>query len=487
MRCVLNENLALRSWQLVPHACYLRGWRYAQKLSRERYELLSLCDGRNELEPTPLLTQLLREGFVREAREGETWSEWSRPHRCENRYFPCVNWAITGRCNYNCKHCFMAADSAPMPGEFTLEECLAFLDECARCGIQSVTLTGGEPMLHPHFEDIVRAIAARGMYLTELNTNGSLLTPEFLDTLRSLGMDTELKISFDGLGWHDWLRGVPHAEEKALSAMELAKSRGFRVRSQTNVHRGNLGAMYDTVALLDSLGVDEVRLIRTTETPRWRQNGGGAALGIFEYYDGMLELMGRCLGAGLGISVDVWQFAHYRPGDGTYYFHPVQSSCAGYRDSLPVCRGARGAVAVSYTGEVYPCNQVSGTFASRGLSFGNVKETPLQELLSGGKYLELVTMPVSEILAENEECRACRYWPCCTGGCRAIAYAFTGSYRRFDPSKCAFFHGGYMQKLDTLFSRAPKPYTCLTDPSPLPKQADPAALQKARQSLGPYA
>ena len=208
MRCVLNEKVALRSWKLVPYAYYVRGYQYAQKLSREQFELLSQCDGRREMDKTPLLGQLERAGFVREAQEGETWSEWSKPRRCDNRYFPSVNWAVTGKCNFNCKHCFMAADNAPMMGEFSWEECVAFLDECESCGIQSVTLTGGEPMLHPRFRDIVREIYRRGMYLTELNTNGSFLTADFLDELKRLDMDTEIKISFDGIGHHDWLRGL---------------------------------------------------------------------------------------------------------------------------------------------------------------------------------------------------------------------------------------------------------------------------------------
>ncbi len=472
MRYVLDQNVALRSWELVPWACYVRGRQYAQKLSREQFELLARCDGVQELGQTELLGRLERAGFVHEAREGETWSEWSAPRRCDNRHFPGVNWAITGRCNFNCRHCFMAADNGPMLGEFTWEECVSFLDECEKCGIQSVTLTGGEPMLHPRFMDIVRDIARRGMYLIELNTNGSLLTAQALDELKALDMDTELKLSFDGLGWHDWLRGVPHAEEQALRAIKLAKEKGFRVRSQTNVHRGNLEAMYDTIALLDGLGVEEIRIIRTTETPRWRQNGGDAALGVTEYYDEMTKLIGRCLESGFGIGVDVWQFAHFRPRQGNYYFHPVQSDCGRYRDGIPACRGARGTVAVSYNGEVYPCNQTSGTFASMGVSFGNVKTTPLHELLSGGRYLELVTMPVSEIKEHNGPCRSCQYWKCCMGGCRAIALAFTGDYRHYDPAKCAFFKGGYMSRLDELFRNSGRPYTCLSETGSMDRRGE---------------
>lgn len=487
MRYILNENIALRSWKFVPHAYYIYGFPYAQKLNREQFALLCKCDGNQELEETQLLLELESHGFIHKAGQNEHWSEWSQPKSYENRYFPKVNWAITGKCNFNCRHCFMAADNAPMMGEFSWEECLRFLDECEYCGIQSITLTGGEPMLHPRFMDIVREIARRGMYLEELNTNGSLLTGEILDGLKALGMDTEIKISFDGVGAHDWMRGVPKAEEKALAAMKLAKEKGFRVRSQTNVHRGNLNVMYDTIAMLDKLGVEEIRAIRTTETPRWRANGGSQTLGILEYYDEMLKLIEHCLESDFNISVDVWQFAHYYPRKASYYFHPVQSPCRAYRDNIPACKGARGSVAVSYNGEVYPCNQMSGTFSNMGISFGNVKEKPLHQLLEGSEYLDIVTMPVSDIRQENEICSSCQYWKCCMGGCRAIAVAFTQNYKNFDPAKCAFFKGGYIKKLDDIFAKSSKTYKCMSETGNMSREGEPEMAGTIRRLLGSYA
>lgn len=123
-----------------------------------------------------------------------------------------------------------------------------------------------------------------------------------------------------------------------MRAIRLCKGRGFRGRAQTNVHRGNLGVMLDTVKLLDSMGVEEVRVIRTTETPRWNENGRGICLGLQEYYEEMLALMGKLVRAKLGIQADVWQFAYSYPGSKTYYFHPVQAQWGQYRDSIPQCR-----------------------------------------------------------------------------------------------------------------------------------------------------
>ena len=69
------------------------------------------------------------------------------------------------------------------------------------------------------------------------------------------------------------------------------------------------------------------------------------------------------------------------------------------------------------------------------------------------------------------------------GGCRAIALAFTGSYRHFDPAKCAFFKGGYMQKLDALFQSSPRPYTCLSETGPMARRGEPEKLPQIRRFL----
>lgn len=464
MYCRLNDCIALRSWKLVPRAYYVDGIREARGLSPEEFSVMLACDCEHDVEDSPTLRGLMARGLVEECEPGEAIGDWQRLRLFSNRYFPHINWSITGKCNFNCLHCFMAADNAPMMEEFTWEECLALLDEIEGCGIQTVTLTGGEPTLHPHFMDICREIARRHLTLSEINTNGSFITEAMLDEFHELGLSPEIKISYDGVGHHDWLRNRPGAEELARRAFELCHAKGFRTRAQTNVHRGNLDCMYDTVKWLDDLGVEEIRIIRTSEAPRWEENAHGMCLDIEEYYDAMLELMARVAASDMRIVVDVWQFAYFNPRGRWYGVHPVQGSCERYRDNVPVCKGARGTIAVSHTGELSPCNQLSGWFAAHDISLGNVKERPLHEFLSEGTYLECVTTPVSKVLERNERCAACPYWRLCLGGCRAIACALSGEFLAADKAKCLFFHDGYLEKVpQALNSAGGVPYRCIND------------------------
>ncbi len=521
MRYVMNPRMGLRSWERIPFACQSRDAMLPRVLSAEMFGVLLQCDGGHDLpdvladvsedagtgadvgayadtsEATPqsgsgvpaLLRRALKEGLAQPAQPGQTWDAWCAPRSYSNPLFHSMTWAITGRCNLNCRHCFMARDNSPMMGEFSWDECLALLDECERCGVHSFTLTGGEPLLHPRFMDIVAEMTRRGMMLAELNTNGVLLTPEMLQEFRRLGQNTEIKVSFDGVGHHDWLRGVPGCEEEALAAMRMAKEAGLPVRAQTNVHRGNLASMRDTLRLLDGMGVDRVRLIRTTETPRWRENSQDASLGVVEYYDGMLDLAQKALEDGLRIQTTAWHFLSWNPSTRQYSFPPAHVECGRYRDGLPVCPDARGNISVCYTGEILPCNQMSGTLDNWGVSWGNVKDTPLHELLRSSAYYDRVMMPVSEVRDHpgNGECADCEYWTTCAGGCRAIALLVSRDYRRADPSKCAFFKGGYMAKADAVFEAAGDGWRCANHLGDVCRTGDETGFRHALELLGAYA
>lgn len=447
MKYILNPNIALRSWWYVPYAYYMKGDFKAKKLQKEEFEFLSLCDGETELPEDKLSKRLKEKGFIREANRCSKLSDWQRAKFCNNRYFPLANWMITGKCNYNCLHCFNAADNARLQSEFTLEEAEKLLDEAEKCGIIGFTVTGGEPMMHPYFMDIIRSIYKRNMYVQELNTNGYFLTQEILDELKEIGCYPLMKISFDGVGHHDWLRNRKGAEKDALRAIKLCKDNGFAVMAQTNVHRLNLDSMLPTAKLLDSMGVDKIRIIRTTEAPRWVQNSGDSCLGIEEYFDEMTEFCRKYAKTDCKMDVDIWQFIHLHPRIKRYMPSSLQYNEGEYRDTLPVCKGNRGMIAIAANGNVFPCHQMSGYYEQHGELLGNVKKDGLQSILQESKYLCEVTATVKYLREKNPVCDKCKWFKYCAGGCRAIGLALTGNKMGVDKFKCIFFENRYLEKI----------------------------------------
>ncbi|MEG0215948.1 MAG: radical SAM protein [Hungatella sp.] len=353
-----------------------------------------------------------------------------------------------------------------MQTEFTLEEALHLLDEAQACGIHEITITGGEPMLHPQFMKIMRGIYERDMYVHDLNTNGQFITQEVLDEFKTFGCNPLMKISFDGLGHHDWLRAHQGAEADAIRAIKLCIQNGFAVKVQTNVHRKNMDSILKTADYMDSLGVKEMRIIRTTESPRWTQNAGDACLDLEEYYDVMLDFTKQYLQKPHKMEIDIWQFLMFYPQHRTYHHRPVVGGWGPQRLSVPVCKGNRGMVAVASNGNVVPCHQMSGYYEQHGQCLGNVKTVGLQKLLSDSSYLDAVCTPISAVVEHSEQCKNCKYLNLCLGGCRAIALALTGDKLAHDPAKCLFFNKGYLKKVTDLFnslSAGEAKYRCMDD------------------------
>ncbi len=446
----LADFAALRSWKDVEYACYLQSVPYAQPLTRRQAEVMLQCDGEHDMEIDDTVMALTLQKIIVPCEKGDHPSAWSSWKKYDNKYFPKMNLMITGKCNYNCLHCFNAADNAPLMTEWTFEELCDLFDQARDCGIHALTITGGEPMVHKRFMDILREIHKRGMFVEELNTNGYYLTQEILDGMKEIGCHPLVKISFDGIGHHDWMRNRPGAEKITLDAMRLCIRNGFDVKSQTQVHRKNVHTMMPTAKALCEMGVSEMRIIRTTEVPRWEQNAKGACLGMEEYYETMLAFAKEYIASGMKMEIDIWQFLRLYPETESFRIVPVTCAEGEYRPTFPGCRGNRGMVAVTSSGEIVPCIQVSGTMQKTGVSLGNLHEKRLKDLLTSGSYLENVCDTVGSVRENNPKCGGCKWFVYCTGGCRAMGYLYSGERKDFhgeDLTKCRFFENGWYEKV----------------------------------------
>ena len=451
----IKDNIALRSWKLVPFAYYRKGNTYAEKLTSEEFFAAMLCDGKHDLARNGLLDILVKKDVIEPCEEGEKPSEWSRLRDCPCRYMPSALVSITGRCNMNCRHCFMAADVSPTFDEWKYEDILDLLDQFVECGVQSVGLTGGEPMLHPRFTDILREIAERDLTLSEICTNASLVTDGICDEIKTLGFSPMFRVSFDGVGVHDWMRRVPGAEEQALGKLALLKKHGFFVKVQYNVNRHTASALKKTARLLDGMGMDSIRIIQTGSSPRWAALGGEENYSYGEYYDLIFEFLREYLSEPHKMSVIVWQTMEVFPGEHCFTLVPGDDLREqNYSDKAPVCRSTRGQMHITASGYVAPCSPMAGFFRAHGKVLGNIHNTPLKSILSESCFLETICSPVSKICETDSDCAACTFWKRCQGGCRALALAQTGelTYYGKDAPKCAWFKGTYEQKALSLMA-----------------------------------
>jgi MoaA/NifB/PqqE/SkfB family radical SAM enzyme len=98
------------------------------------------------------------------------------------------------RCNLSCAYCNEYDDySKPVPIETMKQR----IDDLHRLGTTIVTISGGEPILHPDLDELISYIRSKGI-ITGMITNGYLLTAERIQRLNRAGLD-HMQISIDNL------------------------------------------------------------------------------------------------------------------------------------------------------------------------------------------------------------------------------------------------------------------------------------------------
>jgi radical SAM protein with 4Fe4S-binding SPASM domain len=102
---------------------------------------------------------------------------------------------IDERCNLHCAHCFVSATKAG--NSMSYDDITGILiPRLAACRVDRVTLTGGEPTIHPQFTGIVRAFREAGMGVG-VCTNATTLTDSQIDEL-AMAREVHVNVSLDG-------------------------------------------------------------------------------------------------------------------------------------------------------------------------------------------------------------------------------------------------------------------------------------------------
>jgi uncharacterized Fe-S cluster-containing radical SAM superfamily protein/TusA-related sulfurtransferase len=164
-------------------------------------------------------------------------------------------------CNLHCDYCCVRSSPKTPRRELGLPRIQRIASEAAALGVSEFFLTGGEPFLLPEIAEIVAACTA--VAPTTVLTNGVLLAGRRFEALTSVRNERlTLQISLDSPTpeIHDLHRGKG-TWDRALKAIELARSEGFRVRLAATVSTDEQAEKFER--FLDSRNIEEKdRVIR---------------------------------------------------------------------------------------------------------------------------------------------------------------------------------------------------------------------------------
>jgi radical SAM protein with 4Fe4S-binding SPASM domain len=160
---------------------------------------------------------------------------------------------LTYRCNFSCVHCFQ--QDCRRQVELPAERWCALVDELARAGTLWLTLTGGEPFLHPGFQQVYERAVRAGMLVTVFS-NGSSLTGEALELLVRLP-PRSLEVTLYGFSPESYRRVTGRAEnfELAVEGVRRAAEAGLAVQVKTMVFDETLADFEAIRAFAGGLGL----------------------------------------------------------------------------------------------------------------------------------------------------------------------------------------------------------------------------------------
>nr|WP_297771259.1 radical SAM protein [uncultured Butyrivibrio sp.] len=450
----LKDNYILRGWEKLPYAVVDREAGRAWFVDKEAFDALQLCDGQVDFDLS-LVPQVIRDsvakmeekGFVAPCALGETIADEQKYHFYPNRFMRSAHWSITGNCNCKCRHCYISG-AENRYGEISHDDAMKIAQGLVDCGVMSCSITGGEALVRRDFWEIIDTLRAGNISISQIYSNGLLVNERLLDAFEQRDMHPEFNMSFDGVGHHDWLRGMDGAEKAVRRAFELCRDRGFPTGAEMCLWKENRQSLRDSVNYLASVGCQSLKLNPVGDTGAWHEGGYAESHGLsmdetFEIYFDYLDDFYRDLPQ---MTVHLGGFFMCDGSNPDLYRLPAVH-VVNNLESACLCAHARSNMYISAEGRALTCMPLSNMDEFQQ-AYPKIQEIGVRECLNDSKYMELINTRSTTVLAHNEKCRECPYRNVCLGGCRAAGMLTQpGDILAPDEATCAIYRDGWLRKI----------------------------------------
>ncbi len=355
-----------------------------------------------------------------------------------------VFWETTKACNLSCKHCRAVPQTALGPDEFDTKRAFDLIDQIAEVSKPVLVLSGGEPLFRPDIFDIGAYGVSRGFRMA-MATNGTLIDETLAKRIAGTGF-SRVAISLDGADaqTHDRFRGLPGSHARALNGVRLLRENGVSVQINSTIAKHNVTELPRLLDLALGLGADALHLFMLVPVGCGLEIAPSEMLPAEEYervlhwFDEQsktcpIDLKATCAPHYYRIRAQRLE-EDRRNGDTTQSFiapgtrakaAPTLLHGGGHGQHLSAmtrgCLAGTAVCFVSNVGEVYPCGYLP-------VSAGDTRTQRFAEIWNDSETFRLLRDPE----ALEGKCGECRYTAICSG-CRARAYAATGSFLAEEP------------------------------------------------------
>jgi len=318
-------------------------------------------------------------------------------------------WHFLEACNLKCRHCYQNGVSLCHSNSVLIDKTIEQIEKALSAWKVSgrVSITGGEPFLEfDVLTDILTRLNAIDMvsHLGVL-TNGTLIDANAISMLKSIPKLCEVQISFDGSteSLHDETRGRG-SFNRALSGLRLLSQNGIPTAimfTATQINKRDVRGIIDFAV---AERVTAITIERYTPTAGEADPLALCAEDVRDIFADVLRYKQELKDAGCPLRIRT-----SRP-----LWNLIDDDVGG------VCPVGYSCLTIMHDGTLYPCRRLP---------------IPLGTIQDDGVFNIWYASPILRQLRRRQDvdgCSGCKHEHLC-GGCRAAAYAMTGSYMGIDP------------------------------------------------------
>lgn len=345
-----------------------------------------------------------------------------------------VIWELTRACQLNCLHCRAEAQYRRHPGELTLEEGKALIDQIYEMDNPLLVFTGGDPLMRPDVYDIADYAIKKGVRVSMTPSATPNVTKEAIAKAKEVGL-SRWAFSLDGptAEIHDHFRGTSGSFDLTMESIRYLHELEIPIQINTVISRYNVDALDEMARLVESLKCVLWSVFFLVPTGRGKENDMISPLEHEQVLRWLYELS-------KSVSFDIKTTAaqHYRrvviqskmrESNGSHkqiqYEDALMKGLTGQIDGLGRApkgvNDGNGFIFISHIGDVFP----SGLLP---IKVGNVREQPLGDIYRESPILQDLRNPDKY----KGKCGVCEFRHVC-GGSRSRAYAVTGDYLESEP------------------------------------------------------
>jgi radical SAM protein with 4Fe4S-binding SPASM domain len=338
----------------------------------------------------------------------------------------CV-WELTLACDMRCRHCGSRAGKK-RDRELSTRELFDVADQLSELGCERATLSGGEPTLHPDWDEVARRLR-RGGVRVNIISNGWSWTPEHTRRAIDAGLEN-VAFSLDGpLEAHDEVRGKPGSFARVEAAMADCVAQGAPVTVVTHINALNKRSLPGFHAWLSDRGVSSWQL--------QVGNPGGTmseSRGLVIPPEDLLWLVPQI--------AEMKQSGPRRPvifpADNIGYYGKFERILRDRGATICFwigCRAGCQVIGIESDGNVKGCLSLpSARNGVRDFVEGNLRDTTLRALWT--REGAFAYNRNDQLQRLEGFCGKCRFRDICRGGCSWSAFTRSGS--RFDNPMCFY-------------------------------------------------